>query len=105
MTWQQLQEHTNAACMAVFGSALEALGTQAVLGLVNVEGDFLEPSDQVYLEGASAISNTPQFIMLSSAVPVSVVGLSLSVAGRNFTVGQAKPDGLGLTILLLEPVL
>ena len=105
MTWQQLQERTNAACLAVFGSALATQGTQAVLGWEEVDGDFVEPSDQVYLEGASALSNIPQFIMLSSAVPVSVVGLSLSVAGRSFTVGQSKPDGLGFTTLLLEPVL
>lgn len=105
MTWLQLQDRTNAAVMAVFGSALVAQGTQAVLGWIDVEGDFVEPADQVYLDGASAMSGVPQFVMLSAAVPANVVGLSLRVAQRQFTVGQAKPDGLGMTTLLLEPVL
>lgn len=105
MSWHQLQERTNAAVMAVFGSALAVYGTQATLGAVEVEGDFVEPSDQINFDGVSAMANVPQFVLLSSLVPAQVVGLGLLVAGRSFSVGQSKPDGLGITTLLLEPVL
>lgn len=105
MNWPLLQARTNAAVLAVFGSASVAAGTPALLGGVAVSGDFIEPSDQVYLDGASARANVPQFVLLSSAVPALVVGLTLVTGGRSLRVADAKPDGMGLTLLMLELVL
>lgn len=98
MDWTALQARTNAAAVAVFGEAITLNG-------VLVRGDFCEPSDQVYLEGVSAIASTPQLIVVSGDVPASPVGKAVVARGRNFTVGDARPDGRGMTSLLLESVL
>ena len=102
MTWAQLQARTNAAVLAVFGN------TPGVLGWEDVQGDFVEPSDEVFLGGVSAMARVPQYVMLSSAVPAQVVGMPLCLTppgetdARTYKVARAQPDGLGMTTLLLE---
>lgn len=97
--WPQLQQRCNAAAMAVFGA------TAGLLDFAPVTGDFVEPSDEVFLDGISANANVPRFVMLSTAVPSPCVGLLLQLAGtvqRTFKVADVRADGYGFTTLLLE---
>lgn len=102
MSWAQLQARTNTAVMAVFGN------TPGVLGWEDVTGDFVEPADEVFLGGVSAMARVPQYVMLSPDVPAGVVGMPLCLTpngetdARTYTVVKAQPDGLGMTTLLLE---
>ena len=98
MDWLALQTRTNAAALAAFGEAITLNG-------VVVQGDYCEPSDQVYLDGVSAISNVPQVLVQSSDVPANPVGKTVVARARTFTVGDARPDGRGITNLFLEAVL
>lgn len=98
MDWSALQTRTNAAVLAAFGEAITLNG-------VAVRGDFCEPSDLIHLEGVSATANKPQIVVASSDVPASPVGKAVVARSRNYTVGDATPDGRGLTMLMLEAVL
>ena len=98
MDWIALQTRTNAAALAAFGEAITLDG-------VTLQGDFCEPSDQVFLEGVSAVSNQPQIVVMSSSVPANPVGKLVVARSRNFTVGDTRPDGRGMTALMLETVL
>lgn len=98
MDWTALQSRTNTAALAAFGEAITLNGAL-------VRGDFCEPSDQVYLDGVSAVANMPQVIVASGNVPASPVGKTVVARSRSFIVGDARPDGRGMTTLLLETVL
>lgn len=97
--WLQLQQRCNVAALAVFGT------TPGELDFAPVTGDFVEPSDDVFLEGVSASANVPRYVMLSSLVPAPCVGLALVLFGavaRSFKVADVKRDGYGFSTLLLE---
>ena len=98
MNWAALQTRTNAATLAVFGEIVTLNG-------VAVQGDFCEPSDQVYLDGVSAVADVPQVVVASGDVPTNPYGKTVVARGRTFTIGDTRPDGCGLTILRLESVL
>ena len=98
MDWLALQTRTNVACMAAFGESITLNG-------VAVRGDYCEPADPVYLDGVSAMANLPQVVVDSSDVPANPVGKTVVARTRTFTIGDARPDGRGLTNLFLEVVL
>jgi hypothetical protein len=56
MDWPALQARTNAAALAVFGSSITLNG-------VALRGDFVSPSDEVDLDGASAVDLVPQALV------------------------------------------
>lgn len=98
MDWTALQTRTNAACLAAFGESV-------LLNGVTVQADYCEPSDEVYLQGVSAVANATQVVVASEWVPAHPVGKTVVARGRIFTVADARPDGRGLTTLMLEGVL
>lgn len=98
MNWAALQTRTNSRALAVFGETITLNG-------VVVQGDYCDPSDQVYLDGVSAVANVPQVVVASDAVPANPYGKTVVARGRNFTIGDTRPDGRGMTLLLLESAL
>lgn len=98
MDWAALQSRTNAAALAAFGADI-------TLDSVTVRGDFAAPSDQVFLDEASAIDTRPQVVVQSHLVPASPVGKACTANATSYTVADARPDGFGLTRLFLEVVL
>ena len=100
MSFATLQQRVNTTALKRLGA-----GSAITLGGLAVSGDFLQPSDQVYLDGVSAVSNVPTLTMLSSAVPGNVMSLLVVADSATYSVGEAKPDGFGFTVLHLEPVL
>jgi hypothetical protein len=98
VNWLALQTRTNTANLAVFGEAITLNG-------VPVQGDYCEPTDQVHMDGVSALANVPQVVVQSSDVPANPVGKTVVARARTFTVGDARPDGRGFTNLFLEVVL
>jgi hypothetical protein len=97
MTFETQIQAMNTIVVRTFGS------TVTVDGVV-VPGDFLEPYEEVYLQGQSAAGTAPQIILETANVPASPVGKAVIAKTRNFTVREARPDGHGLTILLLTEV-
>lgn len=98
MDWAALQSRTNAAALAAFGANITLDG-------VTVRGDFVAPSDQIYLDGVSAVDTRPQVVVLTSVVPAAPVGKACTANATSYTVADARPDGYGLTRLMLEAVL
>lgn len=99
MNWLALQDRTNRAALRVFGSTQQ---TPVKLGWQPVDGDFVEPTDQVFLEGVSATAGKPVFVMCSDDVPAVVIGETLQRGADSWQVVDQLPDGRGLTTLVLE---
>lgn len=95
MSFAALQSRVNA-------TALNRLGVDVVLDGVTVRADFCEPYTQGYMDGASAEARAPQITLNSDDVPAAVSGKTVVAGGVNYTVIGHKPDGFGLSTLLLE---
>lgn len=98
INWPALQARTNTAALAVFGGLVRVNG-------VDMQGDFVEPGDVVYLDGVSAEATVPQVVIATDDVPANPDGKPVAVGLRNFKIVDVKPDGRGFSILLLEVVL
>jgi hypothetical protein len=53
-------------------------------------------------EGLGMASTAPAFTLPTAAVPASAVGRLLVVRGVSYAVAEHKPDGTGVSLLLLE---
>ena len=100
MSFAALQSRVNT-------TALRRLGEDVLLDGVSVRADFAEPYAQGYMEGVSAPSvsaeaRAPQITLASSNVPASVNGKAVVARSTNYTVVGHKPDGFGLSTLVLE---
>lgn len=95
MSFAALQSRVNA-------TALNRLGVDVLLDGVTVRADFAVPYAQGYLEGVSAEARAPQITLQSTDVPAAVDGKTVVAGGTNYTVVGHKPDGFGLSTLLLE---
>ena len=97
MSFAALQSRVNT-------TALRRLGEDVLLDGVSVRADFAEPYAQGYMEGVSAEARAPQITLASSNVPASVNGKVVVARSTNYTVVGHKPDGFGLSTLVLERV-
>lgn len=95
MSFAALQSRVNA-------TALKRLGEDVLLGGVTVRADFAEPYAQGYMEGVSAEARAPQMTLSSADVPANVDGVAVVARSTNYTVVGHKPDGFGLSTLVLE---
>jgi len=95
MSFAALQSRVNA-------TALKRLGEDVLLDGVTVRADFAEPYAQGYMDGVSAEAMAPQITLESTSVPASVSGKAVVARGTNYTVVGHKPDGFGLSTLVLE---
>lgn len=99
MTWAQAQQAANTAVLAVFADpALDIL----------VDGELVSPAvfenayDVGTVGGFGMASTHPAVTLRSESVRDNLVGKSVYVGTVHYKVTEAKPDGLGLTVLLLE---
>jgi len=95
MSFAALQSRVNA-------TALKRLGEDVLLGGVTVRADFSEPYAQGYMDGVSAEARAPQIALDSASVPAAVDGVAVVARGTNYIVVGHKPDGFGLSTLILE---
>lgn len=96
--WAALQDRANTKAMQAFGVAV-------VFDGVSISADFLAPTDELFLDGVSAMSNTPQLLMLTKDVPAAPVGKTVVVNGETYRVAEIAHDGRGMTRCMLEVVL
>lgn len=96
--WQALQDRTNTMAVRVFGDGVTVNG-------LPVTADFIEPTDEVFLEGVSGMSTAPQLIILTKDVPSAPVGKVVTFGTRSFRIAELAKDGFGLTRCMLEAVL
>lgn len=83
-------------------TVLARLGEPVSLNAVVVQAAFYDPYAQMDLGGVAAASSAPQIALSSADVPANPVGMVVVSRGQNFRVVESKPDGFGLTLLLLE---
>lgn len=55
---------------------------------------------EFYVDDGEA-ENRAEFVCESSEVPASVVGKTLQIDGADFRINKSKPDGAGVTTLVL----
>ena len=95
MSFAALQSRVNA-------TALRRLGEDVLLDGVTVRADFAEPYAQGYMDGVSAEARAPQITLESTNVSAAVSGKAVVARSTNDTVASHKPDGFGLSTLILE---
>ncbi len=95
MSFAALQARVNA-------TALKRLGEDVLLDGITVRGDFAAPYAQAYMDGVSAEASAPQVTLASAHVPAGVHGKAVVARGTSYTVVSHKPDGFGLSTLILE---
>jgi 2-methylaconitate cis-trans-isomerase PrpF len=98
MSFAALETRVNASVMKVMANASATVdGVAGVAGIFKIE--YVESN------GGNGMSGLlPTFKTLSSNVPATPVGKSLVNAGLNYVIAEPKPDGTGLTLLILERV-
>lgn len=99
MTFAAIETRLNAACLAHLANCTATLdGGEAFSGIF--EAEYIDPlgmsSSQPLLECASAD--------VSTAAHGSAVAVTYKSAVTSYTVGSIKPDGTGMTRLLLQEV-
>ena len=106
MTWATLQDRTNRATLAAFGVGIEIDGNATGADGNPMRADCTRPSDEQFLGGVSAVSGVPQAVVCTADLPDAPVGLPVVIASGelagNWTVDDARHDGLGLTVLKMR---
>jgi len=74
----------------------------AIAGAV-VPGIFRKPAAETPL-GIGAASTSPTVSVASNAVMAEPVGKRIEIGTTTYVIGDADPDGTGLTVLTLEKV-
>lgn len=77
-------------------------GEDGTLAGQPVRGIFDSPYSFAALGSAGQSSTDPQFQLPTVQVPASVYGALLVLASGTFRVREHKPDGTGLSVLMLE---
>lgn len=96
MTYADRQTRLNVKALARFGALHSLDGVQ-------VQGDFALPGKTFTLSDAQQIqANVPMLLVADGDVPANPVGKPAVCNGQAYTVEEARPDGLGLTILELQ---
>lgn len=98
MSFDLLEKRVNASVMKIMANTLATIdGVSGVAGIFKIENVESAGGNGMYCL-------LPTFKTLSTNVPASPVGKSLVNAGLNYVIAEPKPDGTGLTLLILERV-
>jgi len=81
---------------------LERLGEPVQIGTATVRGVYVNRYQQAPLGAPGAANSEPVLAVMSSDAQGIALGAALSVAGRNWRVMEKRPDGSGVTELLLQ---
>jgi len=96
MAFIDLANRVNTIAISRLGDGAATLNGQSVPGVF----------DASYSEGTvghiGMASSSPVFVLADTHVPAQVEGMPLVYQGQNFTVVAHKPDGTGMSILVLE---
>lgn len=78
----------------------------AVIGGTQVYGVFEMPFELGSVGLAGMATSQPELLVAATDLPAAVrqdpAGEPIEVAGRNYRVAESRPDGTGITRLLLE---
>lgn len=75
-------------------------GVDATVDGISVEGIF----DAEYVESLEVEETAPALLCKTSLISTAAHGDTVVIAGVNYTVKGIKPDGTGLTLLILRTV-
>ena len=99
MDWTSLQTRLNSSTLAAFGSTDSAPIT---LNGAPVQAVF----DNGYTLGTAGPlgmdTSAPSLRLATSLVPTAYQGLPATHLGVSYVVGAHQPDGMGMSVLLLE---
>jgi len=91
-----LEARINAATIAHLANVAASVG--AVSG---VEGTF----DNAYEDAFGIVAGTsPSLLILTAAAPAVAHGTAVVIGGVSYTVTNVRPDGTGMTRLMLQEV-
>jgi hypothetical protein len=75
----------------------------ALIGVAAVLGIFDQPSNHALTDYVTG--DSPTFLTHTSALPVIDIGITtLTMASDSYTIVETRPDGTGMTVLVLEAV-
>lgn len=77
-------------------------GEAATLGGQAVRGIFDNAHEAAAVGALGMAATQPAFTMPTASVPATPVGAALVVRGTTYTVVEHRPDGTGVSDLLLE---
>lgn len=89
-----IEVQINAACVAGLANAT------ATIGAASVDGVF----DNDYLDPLGMEASAPSFVAESADLTGVVHGTTITIAGTAYTARNLRPDGTGLTRVVLEEV-
>jgi hypothetical protein len=95
MTFAALQTRLNV-------TALKRFGAQHLVDGVAVQGDFVKPGRKFTISGVDMTASVPMLVAADGEVPANPVGKPATCEGVTYEVMDAKPDGHGLTVLILQ---
>lgn len=95
MSFAALQSRVNAAVLAKLSDVSATIG-----GVGGIAGKF----DNAYVDPLGFSGSSPALTCASSDVSAAVQGTVVVVDAVNYTVAAIKPDGTGMTRLLLQEV-
>lgn len=95
VAFETLQNRINATALKRFG-ALHSLNGAPV------QGDFVKPGKRFTISGVDMMASAPMLVAADGEVPANPVGKSAVCEGVTYTVMDAKPDGHGMTVLILQ---
>jgi hypothetical protein len=88
------------------GKMLRRFGDVHQLAGVPVQGQFVRPGKTFTLsDGIEIAARVPMLLLADADVPIAPVGSQAVCEGLTYSVQEARPDGLGLTVFELEKVL
>lgn len=91
-----LEARVNAAVFKRLSNASASLNGAAVSGMFDNAYELAN----VGITGMA--SSVPVFRLLTSSVPAGVVGMPLTIGATAYTVVEHQPDGVGVSLLMLE---
>jgi hypothetical protein len=92
-----LEARTAAAVLARLANV------EATIGITTVSGIFDAPSNNALNDFVTG--NSPTFLAQSSTLPAITIGITtLTMAVTVYTIAEVRPDGAGMTTLVLERV-
>lgn len=95
MGWLDVEDRLNRAVLA-------RLGETVLIDGQAYQGDYCSPSTMVSVGEFGAVAQVPQIVMPSADVPSQPVGRLAAARGTTYRIADARPDGRGMTVLLLE---
>lgn len=81
---------------------MQAFGVDVTLGAGSVRAIFDAGYSGAQVGSYGMATTSPQLMLPTADVPASPVGTAVTVEATAYTVAEHRPDGTGVSLLLLE---